>query len=98
MKKLLFLPCALVLVGCASYYDDNNRASVDPYGSVVYEPSGAQNDPNPNWDVNARDIRQRPYGAMMPWWGGGANRSTVAPSTDTEKSIAPQSRPEGAVP
>lgn len=62
---LLIIPTLLmILTGCATYVAERPAQTDD----VIYEPAGAMNDPNPNWDINARDLHQRPYGArVLPW-------------------------------
>ena len=98
MKKFLLLSALSALVsGCASYYSEPVVAE----NGMIYEPAGASTDPNPNWDVNARDINQRPYrssigvytwGAGVPTYQTGAAGNAVYTSTDTEKNIGPQYR------
>ena len=88
MKKFVFVPLSLslaLLSGCASYHTER-PATETATGEMVYEPSGAQIDPNPNWDVNARDIRQHPYTAQFrtPWTIYG---TSVQTSTDAEKNM-----------
>jgi hypothetical protein len=102
MKKFLSLfALTALLSGCASYYHERPMWTSDNT-DMINEPAGAEvaADPNPNWDVNARDINQIPYrasGAYRTWGVGahsafstGAAGSAVYTSTDSEKNIGPQ--------
>ncbi|MDB6027913.1 MAG: hypothetical protein JWM68_4136 [Verrucomicrobiales bacterium] len=95
MKRFLLVPLSLALLsGCASYFTER---PVTDTGDVVYEPAGAQVDPNPNWDVNARDIRQHPYSATWrsPWTVYG---TSVQTSTESEKNTGYHIRSQDDLP
>ncbi len=94
MKKFLSFASIVILgSGCASYFQERPIAADTAEGGVVvYEPSGADRDPNPNWDFSARDIRQRSYRApVLPWLPAGS--SAVHTTTDADKNMGDHVRP-----